>query len=268
MPRTKKDMRIRDAFWYDKPEVLFAQSRLLEFVPVRDMSSAEQMNALVRFSIYLALLLLILGTSHHIVFLPVVVAGATIIFNRHGIDAYARTQQVIKHVLGEDNDNTDDTGDDIEEFGNAGEEHRVGKRGVGARAEMSPIGSNAVPQVYLDKKVDPAACQQPTKENPFMNVLVTDYRSNPNRPAACTRKQHANIKDMINTNFEHGLFQNVDEAWGKNHSRRQFHPMPWTTIPNDQSNFSKWLYHQEPTLKEQGLIQHPKRQERANIIIQ
>ena len=274
MTDARPDGRTADKFWYDAPEVLVAHNRLLEFVPSRRMSSNEQMNAAVRFSVYLTILLLILGGGSRLLFLPAVVAAGTVMFERHGLNApgkvFAMLGKAAGAVSGEHRYEAEhDAGAEagIEEFSagapvpsqdaRAGIEHGDDD---GALAETSPIGSNLVPQRTPadDAHRDPNACQRPSRHNPFMNVMVGDYRYRPRRAAACTRQQQADIKRDVNRQFEHGLYQNVGEAWGTNNSQRQFFTMPYTTIPNNQESFSKWLYDTPPILKEQGLIEHPK----------
>jgi hypothetical protein len=56
---------------YDPPE------QLAKFFPVRDMSLAEQLNAVLRFSIYFAILLLAIGKGPNVLLIPVVVAFGT-----------------------------------------------------------------------------------------------------------------------------------------------------------------------------------------------
>ena len=121
-----------------------------------------------------------------------------------------------------------------------------------------PIGSNRVPhQPASAKKRDPHDCQAPSQHNPFMNVLISDYKYRPQRPPACSRKNDANIKKNIDHDFRKNLYQNLDDAWGRNNSQRQYFTMPSTTIPNDQRAFAEWLYKTGPTKKEQGLVEHP-----------
>lgn len=80
-----------------------------------------------------------------------------------------------------------------------------------------------------------------TKENPFMNILLTDYVDDPNRPPAgdITDDQ---VKKEVEKNFNHNLYKDVDDIWDKNNSQRQYYTNPNTTIPNDRDSLAKWLY--------------------------
>ena len=46
-----------EPFWYDEPNVLFSRSKWYVFVPQASMTVKEALNAVVRFSVYLAVLL-------------------------------------------------------------------------------------------------------------------------------------------------------------------------------------------------------------------
>ena len=86
-----------------------------------------------------------------------------------------------------------------------------------------------------------SACQMPTKDNPFMNVLPTDLSDRPNRPPACS---HAvpEVAKGVKDSFERGLFMSVDDLWEKKNGQRQFYTMDHTTVPNEQGKFARWLY--------------------------
>jgi hypothetical protein len=84
-------------------------------------------------------------------------------------------------------------------------------------------------------------CQTPTPNNPFMNVLITDYTENPNRPPACNHNDPV-AKDQTGKYFDYNLYKDVEDVWEKRNSQREFVTMPWTTIPNDVDSFMKWCY--------------------------
>jgi hypothetical protein len=98
-----------------------------------------------------------------------------------------------------------------------------------------------------DKRTN-TRCIKPTAENPFMNVLMTDYAKNPERPSAC--KLTTKVKNEVKQHFDSTLFRDVDDIFHRNASDRQFYTTPITTIPNDQTSFAKWLYSTPPTCKE------------------
>ena len=80
-------------------------------------------------------------------------------------------------------------------------------------------------------------CMKPTINNPFMNVMLTDYVDNPNRGPACE-----NVEEQIKEGFEYNLYKDVDDVWERNNSQRQYYTNPSTTIPNDVESFANWCY--------------------------
>ncbi len=85
-----------------------------------------------------------------------------------------------------------------------------------------------------------AECVMPTKDNPFMNFdKINDWVSRPDRAPACNYKR---ARNAIKTEFEKGLYRDVDDLWDKNNSQSRFYTNPVTTICNDQELFAKALY--------------------------
>jgi len=97
----------------------------------------------------------------------------------------------------------------------------------------------------------------PTKNNPFMNVLVTDYKDNPHRDSEISKhvyfdndEERGKIQKSIKQNFKNNLYKDVSDVFGRMNSERQFYTTPITTIPNDQGGFASWLYGRPKTCKE------------------
>ena len=104
----------------------------------------------------------------------------------------------------------------------------------------------------MDRILKPKKAVYPTKNNPFMNTLLTDYETNPNRfvPENITEDEY--LKQDIENKFNHNLYQDVGDIWNKNNSQNRFYTMPNTSIPNKQKDFAQWLYNRGPTCKEQN----------------
>lgn len=104
----------------------------------------------------------------------------------------------------------------------------------------------------LDVERDPVSrklCTRPTRDNPFMNVLVSDYSRFPERPSACDISR-ADVSDRAERNFSHNLYRDSDDVFDRRTSSRPFYTTASTTIPNDQDGFARWLYGTGPTCKE------------------
>ena len=82
-------------------------------------------------------------------------------------------------------------------------------------------------------------CSPPTKQNPFMNLLISDIKENPDHRAC---KSTSKIKKEIENNFNSNLYKDIDDVFSGRNSQRQFYTTPSTTLPNDQKNFAEWLY--------------------------
>ena len=98
--------------------------------------------------------------------------------------------------------------------------------------------------------VEGEVCTKSTTENPFMNLLVTDYEQHPHRAPACPLDNPV-VQPVVEDNFESRLFKDVGDVFGRMQSQRQFYTMPNTAIPNDQGAFAQWLYGSpEPSCKD------------------
>jgi hypothetical protein len=77
--------------------------------------------------------------------------------------------------------------------------------------------------------------------NPFHNVLVSDIKLNPTRPAApdITSPER---KVYLDEFFRVQWYSDPTDVFGKNQSQREFVSAPVTTIPNDQGSYADWLY--------------------------
>jgi len=93
---------------------------------------------------------------------------------------------------------------------------------------------------------------QPTVQNPFMNVLLTEYTDNPTRPPAAD-VEDPNVKNKIDEHFKNGLYRDVNDIWDKGNSQRQFYTNPSTTIPNDRDTWMKWCWNTPYTCKDGNL---------------
>jgi hypothetical protein len=97
-------------------------------------------------------------------------------------------------------------------------------------------------------RIDNECCVKPSEDNPFMNFnQITDDRL---RGPACRSYNDEKIKEEITKNFDHNLYRDVSDVYGKNHSQRQFYTMPSTQAISEQTSFAKWCYKTGPTCKE------------------
>ena len=187
--------------WYQDPYSFMSREAFLQFFPTPDMTLAQKINAVMRFTIYFVLVMVLISGNLHYMYLLVGVAAVTsAIYELEKRDKRAKRENFIRDNLAQD--------------------VKTGE-----------------------------SCVRPTQENPFMNVLMSEYSQNPERPKACDVEQEG-VKDMIGDCFNESVIRDVDDIFYKKASDRQFYTTPNTKIPNDQDGFAKWLYNTGPTCKE------------------
>ena len=97
--------------------------------------------------------------------------------------------------------------------------------------------------------------QDPSMQNPFSNVLVTDWVDNPQRKSAppnsnpvirdeilIKAKQMVENANSSQPDITDKLFKDVNEQLSFEQHLRQFNSNPVTTIPNNQSAFLDFCY--------------------------
>jgi len=99
------------------------------------------------------------------------------------------------------------------------------------------------------------------QNNPFGNVLMTDYKYNPNKKPAnedytpdLEQTINSKIKEFIvqensDNNEINNLFNNVGDQFTFEQNNRQFYTNPSTTIPNKQDDFLSFCFGTLPSEK-------------------
>lgn len=87
------------------------------------------------------------------------------------------------------------------------------------------------------------AVATPTADNPFMNVLFTDYVDNPDRVAAppdvTSKALDSSIREAFSKTSD--LFMDTSDTYGLMESSRNWVTQAATTIPNDLDGFQAFL---------------------------
>ena len=217
--------------WFKKPSILLENSSLNEFMPTPSMDYTEKLNAIMRFSIYLTLIIYIYNRNYKIIYLILVTACFTYFIY------YFKNTQIKK----------------ITELGNIFENFKY-KNGT----------------LFFPKKIDvnkdtEKKCKAPQDTNPFMNRLIYDDK-NPNMkncPYYAKSSEFSNwdkelinknpnttIKDIVEDKFNKNLYKNVEDIFNRNNSQRQYYTTPVTSLVNEQTNFAKWLYNTPVSCKD------------------
>lgn len=85
----------------------------------------------------------------------------------------------------------------------------------------------------------------PKKNNPYMNVLLTDIKDNPQRKKAAVlynSEVKKESEDAVKSNLDKKLFRSIDDDINFDIAQRQFYSMPNTQIPNNQHEFATFCY--------------------------
>ena len=93
---------------------------------------------------------------------------------------------------------------------------------------------------YIDPTDDDNfPCYRPNKDNPLMNVLVSDIGYNPERKKACDIKH---VKNDIQKYINRSRYTNAFDILADDSRERQFYTTAITTVPNNQHDYANWLY--------------------------
>ena len=196
-----------EKIWYEDLKGFITQDNFLKFFPSPNMAYYEMINSIIRFTLYLVIVLLLFKNNYRVLYILVIVLlvtyGMSLVDN---VEKKKKTETFKKQNL-------------------------------------------AV------SKTTKKECIKPTVDNPFMNVLLTDYKENSKRSSkeACDI-DNKNIRKSIKEKYDQRLFRSSDDIFMNNAGDRQFYTMPVTDTVNDQTGFAKWLYDRGPSCK-QGSIE-------------
>jgi hypothetical protein len=99
-----------------------------------------------------------------------------------------------------------------------------------------------------DKFID-STCRKPTADNPYANIVFSDYLDAGNVASPCNVDDEELPKKSLEL-YNSTIFRNVDDVFERENSQRLFYTLPVNTIPNKQTEFARWLYDTGPRCKE------------------
>lgn len=97
-----------DEIWFKDPKILIVKDRVSEFFPNEEMTTIEKMNAIMRMTIYMGVLLAVLCRNYLYLYIPLVAGGITwAIFSVQSQDAvdggkkelYTTSKGILKKTL-------------------------------------------------------------------------------------------------------------------------------------------------------------------------
>lgn len=228
-----------DPFWGEDFSILFNQDRLVEFFPSSDMSDAERLNAISRFSIYISIILGLYTGKIYPVYIALFTLGLCMfVYDKSGNNS---TIEGMKTKI------SDIMNGIVPGYSDVSSRAQVGFEGTDReeirKKRLNDLGVE--PVIKIDENGQ--ECTPPTDNNPFMNVLVPEVFENPLRPEACKLEGEIpgeeGIAEDANEKFEINLYKDVADVFGRNNSQRQYYSMPNTSVvPGNQGEFANWLY--------------------------
>jgi len=208
-----------NTFWLDNPGNLFQLNQLIYFFPNANYTMVENLNAVVRLSIYLAIAMILYTKNIKYLMLPLGTLFVTYLLFKF----YPNKKELFYN---KPNNNCELT---LNEKRN---------------------------KIKNLKNIIRKKCVMPTSDNPFMNFnYISD---NYNRPPACKAflyndSQSKQVREEVEDKFNERLYRDVGDLYSKRNGQREFYSVPYNGIP-DQTSFAKWLYKWPgPTCKENSL---------------
>jgi len=209
-------------FWATNPNILFDSQYLMEFFPVENMTYNQKLNAITRTVIILALLTFFSSGNIRVIIVSIITLFAIFILHYYHMKEANNKKKstLLKETLKEG-------------FANPAKDY------------LESENMNVSDEVF----------DEPTPENPFSNVMMTDYDYNPDKkPAPPAFNKNVNEKILedakqlvVKSNPDQPdiadkLFKDLGEQYVFEQSLRPFHSNPSTTIPNDQQAFTEFCY--------------------------
>ena len=222
---------IKIPFWSEDPNILLKSEYMLEFFPTENMTYEQKLNAITRLIIVMTVVGFVV--SQNIRLLVVSVITLTAIYLYYVYQKKEMLKKEGKKVK-------------FENFDTAPSGPSLSSLSGPVTAALNKTGSNIDPsQVF----------EPPSAQNPFSNVLMSDYDYNPNRkPAAPSFNENINhdilgqAKQLVkNANPDQPdiadkLFKDLGDQLYFEQSLRPFNSNPSTTIPNDQGAFADFCF--------------------------
>jgi hypothetical protein len=97
-------------------------------------------------------------------------------------------------------------------------------------------------KIETNKATNKKEYTMPTKNNPFMNVLLPEIVDDPGRADAAPINRH-DVKKAIYEKFQQtsDIYMDTSDLFDQSQAMRTFHTLQSARVPNDLDGFKKWL---------------------------
>lgn len=253
-----------DAFWLIDPYILIKHYD--EIIPNSTMTLEQQLNAITRLAIYYIVLIILFYDNTDMVIYGIIVIIMLVVY--YYIDKHEEKFESLTDVpcasCAIDKDTLYDnpikreinTEKDIVESGyiDSNGNYKIGP-------EYTPYTDKDIKLPIKDKN-----CRKPTVDNPYANIVFSDYLDLGNIPEPCNVDSDQVQQEMQNL-YNSSIYRNTSDVYERENSQRMFYTTAVLDVPNGQSDFANWCFKAPPTCKEntanctyydQGLWQSPR----------
>ena len=200
----------------DNPGILVDKNHIFDFIPDIKATTEERINAIVRFSFYFSLVLMVVKNNYRYSYIFVATLIITYFFY--------------------DTNRENFVGNSSEKENSASKEEDANNAVNNTFCKKNAKKENHA-EVNSEEMVN-KDCDEPTCDNLFMNVLPTDDFTKKKRACSYTKE----VSGKVNSGFYNKFKKDVNTFYNQDFAMRQFYSMPNTQVPNDQGTFAKWLY--------------------------
>jgi Ca2+/Na+ antiporter len=215
-------------FWFQDPNILFNKEYMFQFFPTGEMSFNEKLNAITRLIIIISLITFLMTKNIRIILVFVICL----------LSIY-----LLYFYKSKENEKYNSNKLDLENFET----------------------TNPAIEVLREKNIQVSndIFDEETPDNPFSNVLNTDFDYNPQKKPAPPSNSNTilqNAKQMVSDlhpedkTIANKLFGNLQDQYVFEQSLQPFNSNPSTTIPNDQTGFAEFCYGSMISSKEGNLF--------------
>jgi hypothetical protein len=272
-----------DIFWIKKPSIIFED--YYKIIPTPNMSRIEQMNTISRLILYYMLLIIIFNRNSTIILYCIIalIMICVIYFiystNEKGVikdlineneNEYSEFKNIENCPTGECRGDYDPAIDSVYDDYNdiiykgdtkialeSGYIDSNGDYNLGKDNSIINLKKYNKNKKEKDKKTSydknelykKNTCKEATVENPFNNIVFSDYLDMENLPVACNSSDE-NIQTNEQNLYNSSIFRNTSDVFSRENSQRLFYTPPISILPESQENFANWCFKQGKTCKE------------------
>lgn len=242
-------------FWSHDPNVLIQPQYITELFPISTMTYNQQLNAITRLVLLVSICLFIWSPKISIVIVLLIVLGIIFVVHQSKLFYTKINTNTEKNVtFSEESFSNIENEKEKLEYSNNSREYED------EYDDPTTINTDITINKYEDSLNEselpfPNMYDKITPQNPFCNVLATDYVDNPSKlPAGPdfdpnvqeqiinATKQMTDIEHNTQPNFSNQLYRSVGDELSYAQSMRQFYSAPNTTIPGDQKEMLDYFY--------------------------